>query len=484
MNVSKYSISEFTNGFLIIGKDREPVEVIRQPTYFQVKLLNLDHILEFSFFDYYPFSGSIFLGLMANWKPENIKESGDPMWHGVYEWALNQTAKALGKRVHAQWRRLLSQVDPTILSAHKSMFAATFSGGEFERIPQLYDHKIIVNDIVNYRAAAIAARNVMQLIERNQEIQSSIYDQLGGKSQPYTMSKTFSPFLRFFSSKVFNPNHNRMIEAMHDWQDLFSVTGKKYRSLSRTLMSLPGGVPHGLLCVLPYIHLTRPVTDRLELLLLLLFNQIVRPGHINANVIHQATRERIKRAMQILSAHKNLTLSPRRSSDVRDLAQYLVDYPDRHQGNVVGLLERSIDWHRNQNEEDFINQLGNLGLETQCSIPPIPLPDSPGVKFLGTVNDISQEALKMKNCVASYASKAVNGNCYLFHVTYRDKEATVEVSPYGIVQQAYGPRNFRNSAAKWGRRMLGKWGKDFTEYRSEISTNESIGNPDDDYIPF
>ena len=59
---------EGSNGFLITGTDREPVEVILQPTHFQVKLLNLDHTMEFCFYDYYRLSASIAYGLMLNWK--------------------------------------------------------------------------------------------------------------------------------------------------------------------------------------------------------------------------------------------------------------------------------------------------------------------------------------------------------------------------------------------------------------------------------
>ena len=486
-NSSPYSISEFSNGFFITGKDREPVEVIQQPTYFQVKLLNLNHILEFSFYEFQPFTKGIAIGLLANWKTkkEYTFESGYPKWKGVYQWTLMRTAKALSGRVHTQWNRLLSRVDPRILSVHKSMFAATFSGGEFERIPQLYDHVFIINDINNYRAAAIAARNIRHLIKTYRVNQSNNHRQLLAQPEPYTMSYMFKGFLNKFSRKIPNPDHNLIIEAMHDWQDLFSITGQKYRSLSRTLMNLPGGVPHGLLCGLPNIHLNRPVTNRLELLLLLHFYRFRAIGHINANVIHQASGERIKRAIHILAAHQNSNLSSRRSSSVFHLANYLFDFPDKHHGNVVGLIERSIEWHRNQYTVNILNQLEKLGLETQCSIPPIPLPDIEGVDFLGKVKDVGEEAIKMGNCVASYARQAVNGHCYLLHITHQGEEATVEVDPQGKVIQAYGPRNFINSAAKWGRRILGKWGKDFPEARSISSTCADAGIFDEgDEIPF
>jgi hypothetical protein len=69
--------------------------------------------------------------------------------------------------------------------------------------------------------------------------------------------------------------------------------------------------------------------------------------------------------------------------------------------------------------------------------------------------------MEMKHCIASYAERAVNGNCYLFHIEHGDETASIEVDYLGRVLQAQGPRNKRNAATRWGTRALRKWGGGF-----------------------
>jgi hypothetical protein len=99
----------------------------------------------------------------------------------------------------------------------------------------------------------------------------------------------------------------------------------------------------------------------------------------------------------------------------------------------------------------------HYGAETPTQVPPIPLPDMPGVVFLESVESICNEAERMQHCVASYIDLAVGGNCYLFRVSYKGVEATVEVGCEGKVRQAQGPRNQRNKAACWGKTVLNRW---------------------------
>jgi hypothetical protein len=152
-------------------------------------------------------------------------------------------------------------------------------------------------------------------------------------------------------------------------------------------------------------------------------------------------------------------LSPRRWRDVETLVSYLNDYPDQHNGNVVGLAERAIRWHRDCRREIGEETIARLGFDTPVSLPPIPLPAIPGMRFLKTVGDLFEEGEAMKHCVASYASDAVDGSCYLFHVDHEGERATVQIGERGNVVQSRGPRNRDNTAAHWGRMQLGKWGR-------------------------
>lgn len=81
----------------------------------------------------------------------------------------------------------------------------------------------------------------------------------------------------------------------------------------------------------------------------------------------------------------------------------------------------------------------------------------------------------MGHCVAAYAAAAVYGRSYLFHVSYRGEEATVEVSEWGHVTQTQGPGNRDNGACRYGRRVLNRWGRNFpTEM---CNPTEAAGDP-------
>jgi hypothetical protein len=95
--------------------------------------------------------------------------------------------------------------------------------------------------------------------------------------------------------------------------------------------------------------------------------------------------------------------------------------------------------------------------------PPIPPPEDPNVRFLSSVEEVCEEGARMNNCVASYTRSAVPGICYLFHVSNAGEQATIEVDRAGRVVQAVGPGNRMNAASRWGRRVLGRWGKGFPE---------------------
>jgi hypothetical protein len=137
--------------------------------------------------------------------------------------------------------------------------------------------------------------------------------------------------------------------------------------------------------------------------------------------------------------------------------QFIADYPEEHAGNLPGLTDRAIRWHRDRHEEHMQAMRQHYGADTPTMPPPLALPAIEGVRFLDTVSEVCAEAERMGHCVASYIDLAVQGNCYLFHVTYKGEEATVEVGCEGKVRQSQGPRNLRNRASAWGKRLLNRW---------------------------
>jgi len=198
-------------------------------------------------------------------------------------------------------------------------------------------------------------------------------------------------------------------------------------------------------------------------------------------VFRSASEDRIARATRLVAEHTRNPLSTRRTTDLKFVVSFLMDYPEKHRGNIVGLAEKSIRWHGRQQEEETERILGRLGRTRPTETPPIPVPEDPNVRFLSSVKEVCEEGTRMNSCVASYASRAAGGSCYLFHVTHAGEEATIEVDRAGRVVQAAGPGNRMNAASRWGRRALGRWGKGFPE--GHEATPPSIILDDDAYVP-
>jgi hypothetical protein len=163
--------------------------------------------------------------------------------------------------------------------------------------------------------------------------------------------------------------------------------------------------------------------------------------------------------MAIVSGHLRQPLSPRRTADIKQAVDFLLDYPDGHNGNIVGLANKAIRWHRTCWDEQSEKATRHLSDDAPVVAPPIPLPDADGIRFLTTVGDLRNESEEMQHCIRHYAKSACDGGCFLFRVEHQGERASVEVSPFGFVTQAQGPKNVANRAAEWGRTVLGKWAR-------------------------
>jgi hypothetical protein len=252
----------------------------------------------------------------------------------------------------------------------------------------------------------------------------------------------------------------QVLDALDDWVGILSPTGKGYRYLYETLQAMPSGIPAGLITQFPHVHLSRPITDRLELVATLF--SVERDGATKHSDVFQRSRSLdVRKAMSEATNFNHRDYHPRRSMDVRDFVYFACDYPREHTGNMLGLTRKSIRWHRDELQEFQGRIIAALGPDTQTTRPPIELPAQPEIRLLRTVQEVCDEGAHMDNCVATYANEAAQGHHYLFHVERDGEEATVQVDPRGRVVQAHGPRNRPNSAASWARRVLNSWGLDF-----------------------
>jgi hypothetical protein len=263
----------------------------------------------------------------------------------------------------------------------------------------------------------------------------------------------------------------RALEMMENWRGLFSPTGEPYRSLDRTLMRMPGGVPCRSVPYIKLVRLREPVPSRLGLATLALYEkERLRRGirRRNEAVFLSAPPDRIARAARLVGEHIRSSLRTRTTEDLAFLVRFLMDYPDDHDGNIVGLAEKSVRWHREAAHREAERIAERLGGVHETAPPPIPLPREPEIRFLSTVGDLCAEGEHMRNCVATYAEMAVRGGCYVFHASRRGEEATVEVDRAGRVVQASGPRNTGNSTSRWAERALNRWGRTFPEGHDRV----------------
>lgn len=414
--------------------DRLPTTITRRGHAFSLEGERASQ--RFSLVDYYRLIDQTAEHLMSSWTPpdeetdEHIDRGPSELcvgawhkveWGGLRKWALSRTASSINKLVFDRWKRLRDEADPTALAVQKRVFTAAFGYGKPDLVisPEFYKHRYIVRDVLAYRAAAVAAG-------------------ITGREAVDDEGIAFA------------------LEWMAKWKAIFSPTGETYPILNRTLMNLPPGVPARVLLELNSFMLPRPIKSRLELLTVILAH---KSGQRNIRAFSFATKDQIAEAMRRVSVHLHEDLSPRRWRDVRKAIWFMGDYPDPHHGNLVGLAERSIRWHRDHLDELAERVVEEFGNAKEVAKPPIPLPTIDGVRFLSTVGDIVQEGADMKHCIAKYAEKAVSGHSYLFHVEHQGERGSVEVDWYGHVVQACGPKNEDNAATEWGRAVLGKWGR-------------------------
>jgi hypothetical protein len=455
--VSRYQFREHPDGFVVEGADRPPVQVAFRPTGLEAWYPGEGvpgSRQRFGFFNFGKLLEFVARGLMREWQP---KEG----WFGARAWAHQQTARAVARRVREQWQRLVSQADPAVRAVQKAVFAATFSDAPLANEPALYKDRYLVQDVVRHPAAAIAVRNAWAL-SRDLPL-ARLYGSVQA-NELRKLARTLGVALHLGAALPEEPDAPTQLERLRDWKSLFSVTGHTYRSLNRTLMHLPGRVPHRMVCNLRRVHLERPIDSRLELMAVVHYAAIradraegTERWADHTRLFHHARSPRIKEAMQRVALHLQQELDPGKAADVKQFVGFLADYPEPHAGNLIGLADRAMRWHRSQRHAQVAAMRSQYGGDTATLVPPIPLPQMPGVHFLDSVGAICSEAERMQHCVASYIDLAVQGNCYLFHISWKGEEATVEVGCEGRVRQAQGPRNQRNKATRWGKRILERW---------------------------
>ena len=256
---SRYTIHEAGAGLRVEGADRPPVEVSLRPFSLEAAYVGGPGPVvreRFGLFEFGKLLEFVARGLMREWR-------GNENWYGAREWAQQQTAKALARRLREQWLRMLAKIDPAVLAVQRAVFAATFGGAPLANEPGLYERPYLVADVLRFPAAAVALRNAHQLAHDHALTRLH-------RSRPAQevreLAKSLGLSLHVCAVAADEPTPSALLDRLADWKALFSDDGEAYRSLNRTLMNLPGRVPHRLVCNLRRMRLERPLTSRLELL--------------------------------------------------------------------------------------------------------------------------------------------------------------------------------------------------------------------------
>jgi hypothetical protein len=371
----------------------------------------------------------------------------------IYGWKRKKTRSWVSKLVAEERQRLFPRINPIVLAIQQKSFASNRSTHRIFFDPRFYnkENQFLLDDIQRYRAAAMAV-NCFTFLVTDEESEAI------GCRPP---------------NEFYQPDLESALTKLRSWRALFSDTGKTYRALNQTLDNLPGNIPLFILSRMRFTHLPRAFSNRTELVLFLATSprSQYEERPINEHVFSRALQSEIKRAMVLVSRALQVDLKLRRTADIATLGSYLQDYPEVHTGRFVGLAEASMRYHRELAE----NRDREYAEEDRPVVaPPIPLPEVEGLRFLRTTNEIMMEGAKMGHCIARYASRALEGNSFLFHYDYKDEMASIEVDRSGYVRQSFGPRNITNSASEKARRLLTRWGRNFTPLPNHLPTYDDV----------
>jgi len=457
---SRYTIKEYRSGFRIEGEDRLPVTVniasngLGFDIATKFKIINnwnrtvapLEEfdIINLSIPRLYSIVDAVASNLMLAWQPppkpdgtQLVGRIGHIGWD-IRSWAEEQTRKAIAPRLKEQWLRLKERMDPKIVEVQNRVFSVALRVPDWMLdAPNFYQNHYIIRDIMQYRGAAALAAHLERAVQ-------TYYEWNARPSQPW-----------------------RMLE---NWMGMYSPTGVAYPALRKTLMNLAGNFPPGPLQRIRHVMLPRAIKERECLLAMTVLGEEFDFGtHVDRfiPVVLRSKNEHFKEMLKIVAENFDWKYGPRTYQRFVRSMKILMDYPgDFGPINILGLTRRAMTYHTDERVRRQLEQrqraMRGLQPEDETRVPSIPLPENEHVHFLSTVEEIIDEGEQMGHCVGGYAGRAVDGKCYLFHIIYKGKEATIEVGMSGHVIQGSGPNNRINKAVTYGRSVLSKWGSQIT----------------------
>lgn len=408
---SKYTLWEIAGGCLIQREGGLEVEVKYAETYIQI-----GEDADVGLYVYPEIVNAI-----AVWFAERLLTSRRTREKDIEE-ACSMIARALNGRFKPHWERMVKQIAPPEVEAlARLMWSSTRGDAVILHNPLLYteDYAHVRRDLLKYHACRLFAKSRDRIAELWPD---------------------------------------QRLEAVKEWRASL-CPAKPYKALNKTLDKLPQAVSWKQITRLQVMKLEKPITNRLHLIFALSVAEHHNWG-LHEHTVLSADAVLVAGAAAMIG---HVLTSQSKTEKISRVANFILDYPEPYGGDLVGLANRSQDWHRQMAADDRARlrqeneyERDSLADAYALPVPPVDLGflEGYGITFLKTAGEVYVEGAKMHHCVGSYASKAAAGRCYLFHVDHADCAATVEVSPTGEALQAYGPHNSRNAACDFGSRFL------------------------------
>lgn len=439
---------------------------------------------DFCFLNYREIKKHLSEVLFSSWKDihkERIEKTRTKSVHSkLQKWTIASLTSGFNFLVYPEWKHLITKMDADVAAIFRKFFLVRGPQNVYPRIffdPRLYQNKNLVRDLISYNSIHLCIDDC-SFNDRNEII---------------------------FSNKSACRYDRKLRMEAGNWRLLFSDNGETYKALNKTLDNWPRGMPVELSHKLRKIHLSQPIYDRVKLATVCAF-LCADPNYAadiflrNAACVMRSTPEQIRKAFSLFKknytkvhkhkCHYNL----RGHTGIVAFAHYMSDYDQPHEGEIIGLLEKSHRWHQDaelrraveaerqrieweagREERERVAALNKAQREAEeaamklkpTAVPPIPIPENECIKFLDTVEKVFQEGETMHHCIASYAKSALDGKYYLFHIDYSEEKASIMVNNQGKVVQSYGPRNCTNKASQWATSQFTVWGSKLAKFLAD-----------------
>jgi hypothetical protein len=511
------SIQSLDKSFSILGNGNCLLTVASMPGYLLLESKHsycLDFRRLYSKYNYFKFEGELDFVIYSAWKQQSFKEimaDGD----GPENDEMKAAVRNLHPKFEALWRLFwiyaVDNQNPTIQSLQTLIHDAAGDVTNIEIHPLVIEKPSIIADLHQFRAAAIAFRYIEELSamkNRNTWVEQW---RAQNPDTPFYNDQLHDRMDEGYSGEVDQGSESAIL-LMENWRNLYAYNGISYDELNETLDHLPEGMTSELLCFLPQWRLSRTITDRLELSTILNFarrhptdfnGDILRrdqnSGHFvsKANltkwfeevykqighVIENASAQKIRQAIAIMSEYTGLDLIPDRDESVAIFANFFDGYKGFIADDIETLAQNVVGWRKTAR-----NAAIAYNLTTDMDYPTIKPPEDEAIRFLKKTYDV-QRALSLFE--VDINGFVVGEKLYYFVINYDQYQAMLIGNENHRIIHAEGISQTPNAASAYAIRKFLEAGwrpdtnNDDNNFENEDSQSSGINESDPiNEIPF